>query len=245
MTQRTMARFKALLLILTAIFLTEKFVSGTLYYYIGPRFSWLAIVAVALLIILAGAYDLVGSQSKHDEQGEHAQDQGGGHSVWPLVIVGLPLALGAVIPARPLGANAVSTRGITTDIALSSDADNTLTIIPSERNLLDWVRVINSISDPASLDGQQADVIGFVYQDPRFESDQFMVGRFTLTCCVADALAIGLVVQSDQAEALQHDSWVRVKGTFKSGDAAGQMMPILVAEEIVPIEEPAQPYLYP
>jgi putative membrane protein len=158
----------------------------------------------------------------------------------------VPLVLGVVIPARPLGATAVSTRGMTTDVAISSVADtSTLTIIPSERNLLDWVRAINALSDPASLNGQEADVVGFVYRDPRFTEDQFMVGRFTLTCCVADALAIGLVVQSDQTEALQPDTWVRIKGAFQAGNAAGEIIPILIANEIVRVEEPDQPYLYP
>jgi putative membrane protein len=228
-----------------AIFLTEKLVSGKLFYYIGPRFSWLAIVAVALLIILAGAYDLVGRKVEADEHEDHDHEHTR-PSIWPLVIVAVPLVLGVVIPARPLGATAVETRGMTTDVALNSGSEtNTLTIIPSERNLLDWVRAINAVSDPASLDGQEADVVGFVYRDPRFAEDQFMVGRFTLTCCVADALAIGLVVQSDQAEALQPDTWVRIKGTFQAGDAAGQALPILVADEIVRVEEPDQPYLYP
>src|SRR5690242_16712970 len=103
MTQRTVNRYKALLLILTAIFLTEKFVSGTLYYYVGPRLSWLSIVAIALLIILAGAYDLVGRQVENDDHELHAHTDGGSHSVWPLVIVALPLALGVIIPVRPLG----------------------------------------------------------------------------------------------------------------------------------------------
>jgi putative membrane protein len=245
MTQRSSDRLKALLLIMTAIFLTEKLVSGKLFYYIGPRFSWLAIVAVALLIILAGAYDLVGRKADADAHDGHDHDHER-PSVWPLVIVAVPLVLGVVIPARPLGATAVETRGMTTDVALNSGSDtSTLTIIPSERNLLDWVRAINESSDPASLDGQEVDVVGFVYRDPRFAEDQFMVGRFTLTCCVADALAIGLVVQSTEAEALQADTWVRIKGKFQAGDAAGQAMPILVADEIVRVEEPEQPYLYP
>jgi putative membrane protein len=250
MTQRSADRLKALLLILMAIFFAEKFVSGKLYYYIGPRFSWLVIVAVALLIVLAGAYNLVGQQDGSDKSNnvhdhpdlEHSHERA---SIWPLVIVALPLVLGVVIPARPLGASAVSTRGMSTDVALDGGTSSTLTIIPSERNLLDWVRAINGSSNPEALNGQPADVVGFVYRDPRFADDQFMVGRFTLTCCVADALAIGIIVQADEAKSLQQDTWVRITGTFQAGDAAGQTMPILIADEIVPVQEPDQPYLYP
>jgi putative membrane protein len=251
MTQRSLDRYKALLLILMAMFLTEKFVSGKLYYYIGPRFIWLALVAVALLILLAGAFNLVSKKAGDDEQGAPYHHEGAEHShdkasIWPVIIVALPLALGVIIPARPLGANAVSTKGMLTDVAFDGGSGSTNTaVIASERNILDWVRVINQLSDPAALDGQDADVVGFVYRDPRFAQNQFMVGRFTLTCCVADALAIGIIVQSEQAASLVQDSWVRITGTFKAGDAAGQELPVLIADEIVPVQEPDQPYLYP
>src|SRR5437868_7141343 len=98
MTQRAGTRLKALILILMAIFFAQKFASGKLYYYIGPRFAWLAIVAVALLIVLAGAYNLTGKgddehQHDHDHADhEHSHDASGERaSVWSLVVVALPL----------------------------------------------------------------------------------------------------------------------------------------------------------
>jgi putative membrane protein len=247
MKQRTANRLKALLLILMALFFADKLVSGKLYYYIGPRFAWLAILAVALLIMLAGAYNLVEkrdvAEQDHDHQGhDHSHDQA---SVWPLLIVAIPLVLGVVIPAQPLGASAVSTRGVSTDVAVASGgSESRLTIVPSERNILDWVRVMNTISDPTALNGQEADIVGFVYRDPRFGDDQFMVGRFTITCCVADALAIGVVVQTDEIT-LPDDTWVRVKGIFHDGKLDADAIPVLVASTIERVQEPEQPYLYP
>jgi putative membrane protein len=246
MTPRAAQRFKALILILMAIFFAEKFVSGKLYYYIGPRFSWLAVVAVMLLIVLAGAYNLTGK--RRDEHDEHEHEQGHEHgtaTVWPLLIVALPLVLGVVIPAQPLGATAIATRGVATDLALSPTSADQLTVVPAERNILDWVRVMNQNPDPAALNGQEADVVGFVYRDPRMADDQFLVGRFTLTCCVADALAIGVLVQSDQVAEFEEDTWVRVTGTFAEGSIDGQGIAVLKADEIVRAQEPEQPYLYP
>lgn len=245
MTQRTANRLKALVLILMAIFFAEKFWSGKLYYYIGPRFSWLALVAVALLILLAGAYNLVEEKKTYDHAGEdHSGHDHGRASWWPLIITVIPLILGVLIPARPLGASAIDVRGVSMDVA-SGTSGRELTIVPSERNILDWVRVMNVISDPAELKGQEADVVGFVYRDPRFADDQFMVGRFTLTCCVADALAIGIVVQTDETVSLDDDTWVRVRGTFVEGSLAGQEMPVLFASSIERVQVPDQPYLYP
>jgi putative membrane protein len=245
MSHRTANRLKALLLILMALFFAEKFWSGKLYYYIGPRFAWLAIVAVGLLIILAGAYNLVEEKAEHNHD-DHEGDHHGKASWWPLIITALPLVLGMVIPAKPLGASAIDARGVSMDVAVASGTSGSeLTIVPSERNILDWVRVMNTISDPAELNGQEADVVGFVYRDPRFADNQFMVGRFTLTCCVADALAIGVVVQTDSTFSLEDDTWVRVTGVFAQGALEDQEMPVLIATAIERVQEPEQPYLYP
>jgi uncharacterized repeat protein (TIGR03943 family) len=243
MTAQAIRRFKALILILMALFFAEKYVSGKLYFYIGPRFGWLAIVAVGLLVLLAGSYNLVARQREgHD----HDHDEGERAPIWPLLIVALPLALGTIIPARPLGASAVPNRGVATDMAVAVDQSGSrLSIVPSERNLLDWVRLISANPDPAALDGEEADVLGFVYRDPRFGDDQFMVARFTITCCVADALAIGVVVSADDASEYPTDTWVRVQGSFHEGVLDGTAMPVLVADEITPVQPPEQPYLYP
>lgn len=237
-------RFKALILVLMAMFFMQKFLGGTLNYYIGPRFSWLAIVAVGLFIVLAGSYNLLERRqdAQHaDHHHDHASDR---QPVWPLLLVAVPLVLGVIIPARPLGATAIASRGVTTDLGLASDrGSNRLSIVPSERNILDWVREMNT--DPDALIGQEADVIGFVYREPRFADEQFLIGRFTMTCCVADALAIGLVVEAQDADAYTTDTWVRVHGTFAAGELDGQAIPVLLADEITPVQAPEQPYLYP
>ncbi len=266
---RMLNRLKALVLILTAVFFAQKYASGTLYYYIGPRFAWLALVAVMLLITIGSAYDLParrkaggrGQNREHDRAAhshdgaeptslddEHSSDHEHGHdhaSVWPLLFMALPLVLGVVVPVRPLGASAVASRGVAASVGEAADqSGRTLTIVPSERNVLDWVRAISAEPDPAAFSGQEADVVGFVYRDARFGDDQFMVARFTIACCVADATAIGLVVEAENASALQPDSWVRVRGQFSEGIFDGQTMPVLVADEVLPVQPPEQPYLY-
>jgi putative membrane protein len=248
-------RLKALVLILLAIFFAEKLVSGRLYYYIGPRFGWLSVVAVGLFIILANGYnppkraegerEPAEHPDRTDDHEHHDHDHGR-PALWPIGVVALPLILGVLVPARPLGASAVSSRGVSTDYAASAESsESTLSVVASERSVLDWVQAFAANPDPASLAGQQADVVGFVYRDIRFTDDQFMVARFTITCCVADASAIGLLVQADDASQFASDSWVRVTGTFGEGQLDGEALPVLLADEITPVQPPEQPYLYP
>jgi putative membrane protein len=250
--KRAAVRIKALLLILLAIFFAEKFVSGTLYYYIGPRFGWLAIVAVMLLILIGGSYSLPSGSTgdEHDDHPHHNHGHGHDHgdqvSAWPILLVALPLVLGVSVPASPLGSSAVDVRGVSTEFSTTaSSGERTLTIVPGERNVLDWVEAINEADDPAEIAGEPADVIGFVYRDPRFADNQFMLARFTITCCVADAMAIGIVIEDPAAAEYAADTWVRVEGEFAEGAVDGNTMPVLVAEAITPIEPPEQPYLYP
>lgn len=246
MSLASASRLKALILVLMAIFFASLLGTGRLYDYIGPRLSWLAVLAVVMLILLAGAYDLVrrrASGSGGDPVHESHESKA---SIWPMVVMALPLVLGVVMPARPLGASAISTRGLSSGPRFGpSGSASAPGILPAERTILDWIQAMSANPDPAALDGQRADMIGFVYHDARLGEDQFMVARFTLICCVADAQAIGLVVESPEAAGLAADSWVRVQGVFQQGEVDGEAMPILTAEEITPIQPPEQPYLYP
>lgn len=170
---RAATRLKALILILMAVFFAQKFVSGTLYYYIGPRFGWLSLLAVMLLILIAGAYDLTaqregeGGEYNHHDDHEHPHDHdhhGHSHggdtvSAWPLLLVSLPLILDVLIPVQPLGASAIPSRGVSTDIAAAAGEETqTLTIVPGERSVLDWVRATGTLVEGA-VDGDPMPVV--------------------------------------------------------------------------------------
>jgi uncharacterized repeat protein (TIGR03943 family) len=114
-----------------------------------------------------------------------------------------------------------------------------------DKNILDWLIAFQRTPDPQAFAGQTARLIGFVYRDERFESDAFMLSRFVVSCCVADASAVGVIVRSPQAEALPADQWVEVSGHFEPGQFANRPTPILIADVITKTTQPNQPYLYP
>ena len=99
-------------------------------------------------------------------------------------MVALPILLGVLVPAKPLGAAAIANKGVNTSAGLVAASGQTikLDIAPKDRNILDWIRAINAATDPQSINGQPADVIGFVYQDSRLGSGQFFVLRAVLEC---------------------------------------------------------------
>ncbi len=251
MTSRREALLKSGVLALSGLMLYAKISSGTLAFYINKRFEWLvfagALIYLALALTLA--YRALTLQHNTLRAVPVAVTQRGGATSWMGVgLLLLPAMIGFFAPARPLGASAISSRGIGLQSAPAS-VGNITTLqraASSPKTILDWLREISRTGDPKALAGSQADVVGFVYKnDPRFKSNQFMVSRFTVSCCVADATALGLIVESDALDSFKQDQWVRVVGRFKVGAFAEDTVPMIVAEKIEPTEQPAQPYLYP
>ncbi len=250
MSPRLDAFLKSAVLAMSGLMLYQKISSGTLAFYINRRFEWLIFAGVLLYLMMALtlAWRLLQPAAVRATPSPFPAVAFGGRATsWAaILLLMLPALIGFVAPARPLGAAAIGTRGIGLQSAPSS-ALNTLQRAPSgPRNILDWLRIIGAAGDPAELNGQQADVVGFVYKnDPRFATGQFMVSRFTVSCCVADAAAIGLIVETDQLQRFEQDQWVHVVGRFKVGQFGSEHIPLLVAETIEAVDQPNQPYLYP
>jgi uncharacterized repeat protein (TIGR03943 family) len=142
----------------------------------------------------------------------------------------------------------MSNREVSVGSVTSATAPKTSQLISrpaAEKNVLDWLIDFRLSQDPAAFADQEAKVIGFVYRDERFGDDRFMVSRFVISCCAADAAPLGLVVHWPKTTSLTSDQWVEVSGRFQPGEFDGEQMPILMAGKVTPTDVPQQPYLYP
>jgi uncharacterized membrane protein YcgQ (UPF0703/DUF1980 family) len=54
-----------------------------------------------------------------------------------------------------------------------------------------------------------------------------------------------MLVSWPDAEALEMNTWVRVRGPVGVGTFAGRPIPLVAAVALEGVEAPAQPYLYP
>lgn len=256
-TMRLKTIAKVILFLSLGLFLVSRLSNGTLSFYIHPRFNPLTAVAALTFIFIGLIYAyqhrqiiLTGAdEHDHDHHG-HDHDHGHSHDLsWlALGILAIPVLLGAMVQPKPLGAAALGNREINTGLLASAPAPrgSQLAVIPTagERNILDWLYLFRASPDIAAFNGEPVHVIGFVYRDDRFAADEFMVSRFTVSCCVADAAPIGLIVRWPHAPELAADQWVEVTGTFLAGAFNGNEMPLLIADEVVITDAPAQPYLY-
>lgn len=263
MSLRTQRSLQALILGGLGLFLLHKIWSGTLYWYINQRFMILILLAAIGFLGLARTVlpsrRPAGQASGHDHEHppgpgptqanahDHNQAQGGAGAVWGLLLVAIPLVLGLLVPARPLGSSAIANKGLNTSAPLTagSAAPVQLEMASTDRNVLDWVRAFAYADDPLEYAGEAADVVGFVYHHSSLAADQFLVSRFAVTCCSADATAIGMLVTWPGAAGLESNRWVRVRGPVAVGTFAGRPIPLVMAEALEGVEAPSQPYLYP
>lgn len=86
---------------------------------------------------------------------------------------------------------------------------------PLKRNVLQWRRLISSVRDPLeTFPGQLVNVTGFVYRMPANSSDQFVIARSIIRCCLADTVPLGLVVHTPEATEFDDNTWLHVLGRF-------------------------------
>lgn len=241
---------RTIILVLLGIFLYTRIAGDTVLFYINERFVILTYLAAAGLVLVGAGVLLQKGGHEHEHEHVHGHSPGNGRRAWiGWLILSIPVLLGFLVPPQPLGADALQNRDVDisnlTSIAPPGSDEATRGVVSGERNIVDWLREFQSQPDPAPFQGQEAHVVGFVYRDDRFDPNSLMVSRFVVSCCVADAAPVGLIVQSLQASGLPQDQWIEVTGRFMPGVFDGFEIPILVADEIVVTEAPPQPYLYP
>lgn len=262
---------KALLLIALGLFFYSHLVSGTLYYYINERFMGFTVLAVVGLLVVGLSYRYSNPKPTqpthehhehhdHDDHNHEHHDHGdthAGHShnlSWGGVfLVALPVILSLVTPAQPLGSAALANRDLSLQLSNTSPSVTGPSAIvkprekaPTDKNILDWWREFRRLPDAnTALAGQPVKVTGFVFKDEKYGPNTFMLIRFTVSCCVADAAVVGLLVQSPESQQLTNDTWVEVTGSFVSSKLESWKLPIVITQQVTKIDVPSQPYLYP
>ncbi|GAB4516721.1 MAG: TIGR03943 family protein [Anaerolineae bacterium] len=239
---RTMDVVRVLVLFSLTAYFAYNIASGNLTNYINERFVWLSYVAVVIFFALglADAYALM----KRDQDNDAFRQFDHNRVTWPIIgFAAVPLLLGVLIPSQPLGAEAINGNISFSVASVDGAVTSSEMKAPLDRNVLDWLRIFSGTTTPSDYDGQPAQMIGFVYREPDFPEGHFMISRFTVACCVADASAFGIPVYAPEAD-VADGQWVQVNGTFAAGLFRDLKTPILQAEALEVVPQPDHPYLY-
>jgi len=233
--------FQGLTLIALCLFLAGKLINGKLTWYINMRFVPLTMLGIALLAMMAQVIFSQSRKKNEDDEDDHIHG-----STRNLIILFLPVLIGILLPARPLDSSAVETKGVNVNAPLISNASTSqFEVAADHRNILDWMRIFNYEKDLSPYLNQNAKVIGFVYHDERLPEDQFLLSRFVVSCCAADAFAIGIPVQWEGATTLEENTWLEVEGAVQATEFNDQRTPLIIATSVQTVRTPEQPYLFP
>ena len=214
----------------TGAMLLVKAWQGVLVFYLHPRYAPL-VVACGIALLLAAPPRL----RRTFGRAEPLRGRGAGY-----LLVALPLLLGTLVPARPLGAAAL-TEG---PAPLTAAGGSAAALGDDTRawNLYQWATALST--GKGGTQGGPADVVGFVYHNPARPLDGFYAVRYVIVHCAADSRAVGLPVVWSGGAALPADGWVRVRGVLGTATIEGKPVPAILAGTVDPVPQPINPYLY-
>jgi putative membrane protein len=223
-------------LVIWAAFLTWLWLSGQVLRYLGPRTSWVVTFGAVTLAIVTLAYARSRAGAADARRGVSGREGAG------LFAMLTPILLAAMLSGSSLGALAASKKLTSRGVDLTALAES----LSKGATDVDFLQIKAAGDDPQAGDslgltpGRQVDLTGFVMKAGNSPKAPFTLGRFYITCCVADAIPIGVTVDPTLAEGgFPKDSWLEVTGALdKNGKGY-----VVDAERIEQIPEPSNPYL--
>ncbi|WP_157685496.1 TIGR03943 family putative permease subunit [Paenibacillus donghaensis] len=210
--------FRSVLLLALALYIAQLAEHNALLYYVTPKLArWVKLCPVLLVpMALSLALQAVSGRSSALCDCEQRLPRSVWRSAALYALFLIPLLLGYLLPDRTLLSTAAASKG--------------LTLLPADEQL---------------LAGREVTFTGFLYpHEPRDADNTFTAARFLVHCCTADAAPLGILVDPGQQKSLPADTWIEVRGKLQIVQYEGREMLQISAAKILPIPEPAVPYLY-
>ena len=205
--------------------------------FIQPKFWPLLILALLLLLAFSAAFI---SQFSLKSRSSLKFD------AWTkAAILMMPVFFLLVIYGRSLGTDAFSKRALNTDqIVIERDANQLK--LPSRTSTGQATSLLNLLADAEKFDGKRVTAEGMVYRSVKSGDNTFMLFRFAVVCCAADAMPLSVTVKHTANEALNNDAWVRVDGIFTIETSNGKQVPSIAADIVqsIPPPPPEKRYLF-
>jgi uncharacterized repeat protein (TIGR03943 family) len=204
--------------------------TGRTYLYLSSRTSWL-VPAGAVLATIAAAGRFATARTRRPRPTK---------TPWAAGLIALPVVLALAAPPTTLSSYAVGRRSSFAGAGIAATTRDV-------RGPLDFVDVAAARSTRDALaalrrrSGEHILLEGFVTEGANLGADEFLLTRFIVTCCVADATIAQVRVVGVPPGSFVSDDWVRVTGSVY---ALGAEV-LVIAEEVEAILTPPIPYLTP
>ncbi|MBE9177235.1 TIGR03943 family protein [Oculatella sp. LEGE 06141] len=229
--------------------LLKYWFTGKMNVLLHPDYMWLANSAGVCLIALSGfkALQLLVPRCSKGVRLPSMQH----FSVFPPGLGSAILLTVAIVglqfTPRPFSSQVAVNRGVTETLSMTRSQPQAFraSTRPEDKSVIDWVRTLNVYPEPDAYTGQPARVEGFVIQSPELPDGYFMISRFIITCCAADAYPAGLPVKLAEEQPLPNsDTWLRVEGSMTTESYNDSRHLVIQASSLTTIPEPKNPYDY-
>jgi putative membrane protein len=207
--------------------------SGRSSLYLSSRTDWVVPVG-ALLLTVAASGRLASARVDHTEILDP-------RAAWGYGVIVLPVVAVLALPPAALGSYAASRRSSFVGSSIVTSTDD---IATGNLSLADIAGALQSKAGMRALArraGSEVSLVGFVTRDGGMPADEFILTRFLVSCCVADALSVQMRVVGAPPGKFRADDWVRVSGAvYPLGNEA-----IVDASGVTGVTRPEDPYLTP
>jgi putative membrane protein len=210
--------------------------TGRVNLYLSTNTSW--VVPVGAVLLTAAAIGRLASA-----RGSVSEPIGRREEII-LALMVVPVILVMVLPPATLGSFSASKKttyspGVTLSSSFYDDITST-----SEITLLSVAAGQTSNQGAQALAkraGADVDFVGVASRDSSTPADEFLLTRYVITCCVADATIVQVRVVNVAPGAVQPNDWVEVRGQLYP---LGRTM-LVNANSVAVVPRPATPYLTP
>ncbi len=245
------------------------YATGGLNYFVHTRFHNLALVTASVMLLLAltqlagyfsknstidsghGGGCCAQLESKKKNKGWQAKKK-----VLTYLVFIMPLLFG-IIPPSGLDPALAEKKGFEVDIGLLQETTVQETAVEStilviENNLLEvdnynYTLLAEQLwGNPQELVETEVTVIGFLFQPSWYDltAEQFILGRYLVTCCAADAMINGFIIVMPPEYTASEFDWVQIRGTVILTNYQDEEVGAVLVNGYEVVEAPLDPYLF-
>jgi uncharacterized repeat protein (TIGR03943 family) len=208
-------------------------ISGREAFYLSTRTDW--IVPIAAVLLTAATVGRLASARVVAPKPLAARE------LWIMGLMVVPVVLVLFAPVTTLGTFSAGKRAGFSGAGFAASAGD---IGSGELTLIDVAAAETSPEGERALAkraGDNVSFVGFVSIRDDTPADEFLLARYVVTCCVADATIAEVRVVNVTPGQFANEDWVQVTGTiFPIGREV-----IVDASDITAVERPDHPYLTP
>ncbi len=167
----------------------------------------------------------------------------------------LPLAFlinasGGVLDAGAYKARSTGTPGGEASPALvSASPDMNSQIVAAPQSAPLDPGFIELSTNPKAYDGKRIKALGMLCRDReverRFGENAFLLFRFAVVCCAADARPLALLIKPGGTCEFKENQWLEAVGKLTAVEMGPNIIPVMENPELKAVKAPENPYVYP